>query len=172
MDVAILNAISPILICIITGIFAIHQHRLKLREDIRLEREEKFLDRLGTLEATLQESMAEVAEALTENLEYRKESKKDRSQLRENIEKLQTALYENDCTTRRIEITMMIEHHPDEIMAIQELIEEYEGNHYVYDMAIKWAKEKNIKLNPGLLGKLSPVIIRNLSDRTATESGG
>ena len=49
----------------------------------------------------------------------------------------------------------MIEHHPEETMAIQELVEEYEGNHYVYDMVLKWAKDRNIRLNPKLMFKIN-----------------
>ena len=155
MDVMIFNAISPILVCIITGIFAIHQHRLKIRYDLRIEREERFLERINELEATFQNVIEEISDALTENIEYRKESKKDRGELHNDINNLKDALYENECTTRRIEITMMIEHHPEETMAIQELVEEYEGNHYVYDMVLKWAKDRNILLNPKLMFKIN-----------------
>lgn len=70
-----------------------------------------------------------------------------------DVDNLTKLFIESDERTKRIEIALMIYTRPTDHRTIQKLIEEYEGNHYVYDIATKWARDQDISLNPNKITK-------------------
>lgn len=134
----ILTVVMPLLVCLLSGLFALYQLYLKQKDN-------RIIERLDIM----QDKQAEFEEKFDA---FREENRYD--ELRKDVEKLDNRLTINDEITKRVELALMINHHPEQTMIIEQLLQEYNGNHYIYTLAKQWAEEYNVTINPKLLNKL------------------
>lgn len=128
----------PLLVCIISGLFALYQFKVKRGDD-------QIFERLTSMEKN-QESFHEQFTAFKKTLSYEK--------IRDELDMLEDHLKANDEITKRVELALMIHHHPEQTMIIEGLLEEYNGNHYIYKLAKDWVDTYNVQINPRVLNKL------------------
>lgn len=125
-----LQIAGPILVAVVGGYFGVLQLKMKSRfekEQIDYSETKAACENTNILIKDLSKDLIPIIEALEGNEER----------------------------TKRIEIALMIHTRPQDHMAIQNLLQEYTGNHYIYNLAMSWARDEKITLNPNFFSNFN-----------------
>lgn len=134
--IELMQIMMPLFICIITGFFTLSQINIKRKDEAlmsKMDNIEKFYNKTNEL--------------LTENTINNRE-------IIDTIVFIQEYLAINEETIKRMEIATLIMTHPDQTLAIEQLLENYNGNHYIYNIVNKWMNDYKVVVNPSTLNKL------------------
>lgn len=132
----IIQIMMPLFVCMATGFFTLSQIRAKRKD-------EQLFNKLDEIEKGYQET----------NRMIHSLSMKDKT-FDHTVNYMQEYLTINEETIKRIEIALLIMTNPDQTLAIEQLLESYNGNHYIYDIVTKWVSDYKVTINPRILNKL------------------